>query len=101
MVEISGQLVVLRPLEREHCRLLWEGFEPELPLPTEALNVGMSIEGVDSWYEDIQSKQGKSQVYLGIFTLEGDLVGDMQIANIDYIILMQVAKCVPIIVRWC
>ena len=78
MVELTGRLAVLRPLERDHCKSLWERFEPEAPIPTEPLTVGMSVEGADAWYDEIQKTQGKGQVYLGIFTIEGDLVGDVQ-----------------------
>jgi RimJ/RimL family protein N-acetyltransferase len=84
MIELRGERVVLRTLEREHCRQLWQSYEPEEPLPTEPLNPGLSIEGADKWFEEIQAKQGKEQVYLGVFTVEGQLVGDIQLAHIDW-----------------
>ncbi len=40
--------------------------------------------GVHTDQEEIQAKQGKEQLYLGIFTLEGRLVGDIQLAHIDW-----------------
>jgi RimJ/RimL family protein N-acetyltransferase len=84
MIELTGKHVVLRPLERAHCRLLWERYEPEIQFPTEPLNVGASVEGAEEWFEDIQAKHGKTQVYVGIFTSAGDLVGEVQLANIDW-----------------
>jgi RimJ/RimL family protein N-acetyltransferase len=84
MIELCGERVVLRTLEREHCRQLWESYEPEKPLPTEPLNPGLSVEGADEWFEQIQTKQGQEQVYLGVFTAEGELLGDVQLANIDW-----------------
>jgi RimJ/RimL family protein N-acetyltransferase len=83
MIELCGEHIVLRTLERAHCHELWEAYEPTVPLPTEPLNPGMSIEGADKWFEEIQAKQGKEQVYLGIFA-EDRLVGDIQLANIDW-----------------
>jgi RimJ/RimL family protein N-acetyltransferase len=84
VIELRGEHVVLRTMERAHCRELWEAYEPTEPLPTEPLNPGLSIEGADQWFEEIQAKQGKEQVYLGVFAPEGRLVGDIQLAHIDW-----------------
>ena len=84
MIELRGEHVVLRTMERAHCRELWEAYEPTTPLPTEPLNPGLSVEGADRWFEEIQAKQGKEQVYLGVFALNDRLVGDIQLANIDW-----------------
>jgi RimJ/RimL family protein N-acetyltransferase len=84
MIELAGKNVNLRTLEREHCRELWQAYEPTEPIPTEPLNPGLSVEGADKWFEDMQAHQGKGQVYLGIFTLDGRLIGDIQLANIDW-----------------
>ena len=83
MIELGGEKVVLRTLEREHCRELWEAYEPADPVPTEPLNLGLSIEGADKWFEDMQAKQGNQQVYLGVFTRDGRLIGDIQL-SIDW-----------------
>jgi RimJ/RimL family protein N-acetyltransferase len=83
MIELCGDHVALRTLERAHCRELWKAYEPTDPLPTEALRPGLSIEGADKWFEEMQAQQGKEQVYLGIFA-EGRLVGDIQIAHIEW-----------------
>jgi RimJ/RimL family protein N-acetyltransferase len=84
MVDLRGKAVVLRALEREHCRHLWKADEPTEPLPSQPLTPGLSVEGADRWFDDMQSKQGKEQFYLGIFSLKGRLLGDIQIANIDW-----------------
>lgn len=84
MIELRGDQVVLRTMERADCHELWEAYEPTEPLPTEPLNPGLSVEGADKWFEEIQAKQGKEQVYLGVFTLEARLVGDIQLAHIDW-----------------
>jgi RimJ/RimL family protein N-acetyltransferase len=84
MLELKGEKVVLRTLEREHCRELWNRYEPTEQVPTEQLNVGHSVEGADKWFDEMQAKQGKEHVYLGVFTPEGELLGDIQLANIDW-----------------
>ena len=84
MIELHGEKTILRTLERKHCRELWEAYEPVEPLPTEPLNPGMSIEGADTWFEEMQAKQGKEQVYLGVFARDGKLLGDLQLSGIDW-----------------
>jgi RimJ/RimL family protein N-acetyltransferase len=84
VIELRGEQVVLRTMERTHCHELWEAYEPTEPLATEPLNPGLSVEGADQWFEEIQAKQGKEQVYLGMFTPDGRLVGDIQLADIDW-----------------
>jgi RimJ/RimL family protein N-acetyltransferase len=84
MIELRGDRVVLRALEREHCRQLWQLHEPVRPVPTEPLNVGLSVERADQWFEEMQAKQGQEHVYLGIFDQKDQLLGDIQLANIDW-----------------
>ena len=83
MIELRGKIVVLRTLEREDCRALWTAYAPEEPVPTEPLNPGLSVEGAERWFEEMQAKQGKEQLYLGIWH-DDELVGDVQIAEIDW-----------------
>jgi len=84
MIELRGEKVRLRTLERVDCHKLWEAYEPIVPLPTEPLNPGLSIEKADDWFEEIQNKQGKEQLYLGVFTTDGELIGDIQLSGIDW-----------------
>ncbi len=84
MIELHGKNVVLRTMERAHCRTLWENYEPVEPFPTEYVRPGLSIEGSDNWFEEIQEQQEKTQIYLGIFEKDGIIIGDIQLAGIDW-----------------
>ncbi len=85
MVEIRGQKITLRVLERDHCRELWTAYEPVESLPTEPLRPGLSVEGADRWFEEIQAGQGQDRLHLGIFTRDDNrLVGDVQLSAIDW-----------------
>jgi len=84
MIELQGEKVILRTLERAHCHELWDAYESTAPIPTEPLNPGLSVEGADKWFEEMQAKQGKEHVYLGIFTYEERPVGGIQLANLDW-----------------
>jgi RimJ/RimL family protein N-acetyltransferase len=84
VIELRGEKIVLRTLERAHCRELWVKYEPVEPLPTEPLNPGLSTEGADRWFDEMQAKQGREQVYLGIFAPDDKLVGDIQLSNVDW-----------------
>ena len=84
MIELRGKKVVLRTMEHAHCRTLWENYEPVEPIPTEPVRPGLSVENADKWFEEIQGKQGESQIYLGIFDSNADVVGDIQLSGIDW-----------------
>ncbi len=84
MIELRGKNVILRTMERAHCRTLWENNEPVEPIPTEHVRPGLSIEGADKWFEEIQEKQEKNHVYLGIFDNDSNIVGDIQLADVDW-----------------
>ena len=45
MIELRGENVILRTMERAHCRTLWEHNEPVEPIPTEHVRPGLSVEG--------------------------------------------------------
>ena len=84
MIELVGDVVVLKTLERHDCIRLWQNHEPSDGIPTEPLNPGLSVEGADQWFDQIQKEQGKSRIHLGIFSKEGELVGDVQLTSICY-----------------
>ena len=84
MITIEGHRVSLRALERVHCREIWEGYEPEEPVPREPLRPGSSVEGADAWFDEIQADQGKGHLHLGIFGFDGRLLGDAQLSRIDW-----------------
>ncbi|MDE0209690.1 MAG: GNAT family protein, partial [Boseongicola sp.] len=50
----------------------------------EPVRPGLSVEGSEKWFEEIQEKQENSQIYLGIFDDEGNIVGDIQLSGIDW-----------------
>ncbi len=83
MQVLRGQLVILRTLEREDCRRYWHLVETE-ERPTETFTPGLSVEQADRWFEEIQRKQGHEQIYLGIFLPDGKLIGDIQLAKIQW-----------------
>lgn len=84
MIELRGHRVVLRALERHDCRQLWLAYEAAEPLPTEQPHLGLSAEGADAWFAEIQAGQEKDRLHLGIFIPDDRLVGDIQLANIDW-----------------
>jgi RimJ/RimL family protein N-acetyltransferase len=42
------------------------------------------VEGAGEWFEQIQAKQGREHVHLGVFSMDGELLGDIQLSNIDW-----------------
>lgn len=88
MLRLQGEKVFLSTLEREDCRKLWEDTEADLANPTDYFIVGSSIEKADEWYGDIQSKQGKTHIRLGIFLPnEGGgatVIGDIALQDINW-----------------
>lgn len=84
MIELKGEKTILRTLERADCRQLWQTYQPVQPQPTEPLQPGLSSEGADKWFDEMQAQQGREQLYLGIFSLTGDLLGDIQLSQINW-----------------
>ena len=81
---IKGKSIYLSVLEREHCRVLYSEDAYDFALKTEPLQIGYSIEGADEWFEDIQKKQGKENLRLGIFLHAGEAIGDVALQGIDW-----------------
>ena len=84
MLEFRAGPVFLRVLEREHCRALWAADETDTTQPTEHTRPGLAPENADKWFEEIQGKQGQSGVDLGVFDLEGNIKGHVQLHGIDW-----------------
>ena len=80
----EGEHVALRALEREHCHTLWEMTETAGDVPTEHVQPGLAQEQADKWFEEIQGKQGQTGIDFGIFTLEGKIIGHVQLHSIDW-----------------
>ena len=83
MIKLMGKRIYLAALEREHCRKLGEDFEYDFKNPAEPLNLGYSLEESENWYNDIQKDSGK-HIRLGIFLLDGNIIGDIGLQNIDW-----------------
>lgn len=84
MVKLFGERIFLSVLERSHCKTLFEEFEYDFETKTEQLNMGLSIEKSDEWFDDIQKKQGTIHLRLGIFLHNGEVIGDIALQDIDW-----------------
>lgn len=82
-MKLQGKDVYLDTLEREDCRRIWKDTEFDFDNPTEDLNLGMSVEGADEWFAEIQKLQGNRNIRLGIFLQNGTPIGDVALQNID------------------
>lgn len=84
MLILNGERVYLAVLEREHCKKLWDDFEYDFDKMTELLNIGHASTKADAWFDEIQSDQGNKHVRLGIFLLDGTVIGDVALQDIDW-----------------
>jgi len=87
MIKLQGKKVFLSALERDDCRKIWQETEFDFENPPDYFIVGASVEKADELYSDIQSKQGKTQIRLGIFLpSEGGatLIGDIALLDINW-----------------
>ena len=84
MLKLIGKTVYLSVLEREDCRKLWSDFEYNFAQRTEPLRVGHSVEGAESWFDEIQKNQNDTFLRLGIFLTDGTVIGDIALQDIDW-----------------
>lgn len=84
MIEFRDEHVILRALEREHCHTLWKAEEPDVDLPTQHFQPGFAQENADKWFEEIQGKQGQTGIDFGVFDLDENVVGHVQLHSIDW-----------------
>lgn len=75
--------IYLDTLSREDCRRLWCDFEYDFYNPTEELNLGLSEEKAENWFDEIQELQGNRNVRLGIFKNDNTVIGDVALQDID------------------
>ena len=61
-----------------------ETLKPPRDVPTEHVQLGLAQENADKWFEEIQGKQGQTGVDFGVFTLEGKIIGHVQLHSIDW-----------------
>ena len=83
-MKLEGEKVFLDVLEKEDCNKLWNEFEYDFQAKTEPLNIGHSSIKAEKWFEDIQREQGEKSVRLGIFTIDGIVIGDVALQDIDW-----------------
>ena len=84
MLSLSGNNIYLAVLEKEHCKRLWEDFEYDFDMVTEPLNIGHSSSKTDEWFDEIQCDQGKKHIRLGVFLLDGTVIGSIALQDIDW-----------------
>ncbi len=84
MIRLNGRLIYLATMEKEHCKKVWEDTEYDFLQCTEPLNIGLSAEKSDDWFEDIQRLQGNVHIRLGIFLPDGTVIGDVALQDIDW-----------------
>ncbi len=84
MLKLSGKNVYLATLEREHCKKVCDDFEYDFETMTEPLYIGYSSERGDKWFDEIQSVQGSKHIRLGVFLLDGTVIGDVALQDIEW-----------------
>lgn len=84
MLQLKGKTIYLAALEKEHCKTLWETYGYDSDNMTEPLNIGHSVTKADDWFNEIQQLQGDKNVRLGVFLLDGTVIGDVALQNIDW-----------------
>lgn len=83
MLKLQGKNIYLSTLERSDCSKLYKDFEYDFNQITDRLHIGYSNEGANDWFEEIQKLQGKQHIRLGIYTLDGEVIGDIALQDID------------------
>ena len=84
MIELKGEIIVLKALKREDCFALWEQTEEDLDMSTEFFNPGLAPENADKWFNDMQAKQGQSSFDLGVFDSAKNVIGHIQLHSINW-----------------
>ena len=85
MIEFRDGPVVLRALERQDCRALFEAEEGDDGPPTQYSRPGLAPESADQWFTSMQDKQGQSGVDFGVFDLDGRVMGHVQLHGLDWL----------------
>jgi RimJ/RimL family protein N-acetyltransferase len=84
MQKLCSNNIYLATLEKEHCRRIWDDFEYDFEAITEPLNIGHSSSKADLWFDEIQRDQGNKHIRLGIFLLDGTVIGDVALQDVDW-----------------
>lgn len=83
-MKLQGNRLYLAVLEKDDCRKIWDDFEYDFQENTEPLNIGHSITKADNWFDEIQKNQGEKNIRLGVFLLDGSVIGDVALQDIDW-----------------
>lgn len=83
-MKLKGKKIYLDVLEKEDCKRLWDDFEYDFEHLTEPLNIGHSVTKADAWFDEIQKDQGNRNIRLGIFLIDGSVIGDVALQEIDW-----------------
>lgn len=81
---LQGKDIYLGTLERQDCHALWRNTEYDFSQPNEPLNLGLSVEKADEWFEEIQKAQGRTHLRLGIFLPDGNVIGDIALQDMNW-----------------
>ena len=84
MLSLIGNNIYLSVMEKEHCKRLWEDYEYDFDMMTEPLNIGLSSSKADEWFDEIQRDQGKKHIRLGVFLVDGTIIGSIALQDIDW-----------------
>lgn len=84
MIKLNGKSIYLATLEKEHCKTIYEETEYDFSQVTEPLNIGLSSQKSDVWFEEIQRLQGNVHIRLGIFLPDDTVIGDIALQDIDW-----------------
>lgn len=83
-MKLKSDRLYLAVMEKEDCVRVWEDYEYDFDAVTEPLNIGHSVTKAEEWFKEIQEKQGKEAVRLGVFLNNGDIIGDIALQGIDW-----------------
>jgi len=84
MVKLQGEKVILATLKREDCKKVWQDTEYDFEQFTEPFILGRSSANADAWFDEIQRTQGNTHIRLGIFLVDGTVIGDIALQDIDW-----------------
>ena len=84
MIKLLGKDICLAALERNDCKRICEDNEYNFDNPVEATLFGWSVENSDEWYREIQQLlKSDVNIRLGIFLIDGTIIGDVALQSID------------------
>ncbi len=77
-------MYILQHLKENIVKKVCDDFEYDFETMTEPLYIGYSSERGDKWFDEIQSVQGSKHIRLGVFLLDGTVIGDVALQDIEW-----------------